>query len=194
MFDRKILSAIVIGAGWLIAVVAAQQPVPAPAAQAQQPGPQPVPAVLQNYKPVTAERLKKPEDGDWLMARRTYDGWGFSPLAQITTDNVKRLQPVWVFATGVPNGHEAPPIVNNGVMFVVTPGNQVIAIDAKTGVQQRMPKGDAGLESPLVAWSAEPSAVRKLKANRQIARVAMLLAVRRFENGDELRQAGAMLR
>ena len=40
---------------------------------------------------------------------------------------------MWVFSTGVANGHEAPPIVNNGVMFVATPGNQVIAIDAKTG-------------------------------------------------------------
>ena len=40
----------------------------------------PVPLVLQNYKPVTAERLKNPEDGDWLMIRRTYDGWGYSPL------------------------------------------------------------------------------------------------------------------
>ena len=94
-----------------------------------------MPAVLQNYKLVTPERLRKPEDGDWLMARRTYDGWGYSPLSQITPANVKRLQPVWVFATGVANGHEAPPIVNNGVMFVSTPGNQVIAIDAKTGVQ-----------------------------------------------------------
>ena len=67
------------------------------------------------------------------MVRRTYDGWGYSPLDQITSGNVSRLQPVWVFATGVTNGHEAPPIVNNGVMFVATPGNQVIAIDAKTG-------------------------------------------------------------
>ena len=52
---------------------------------------------------------------------------------QITPGNVSRLQPVWVFATGSVNGHEAPPIVNNGVMFVATPGNQVIALDAKTG-------------------------------------------------------------
>ena len=93
----------------------------------------PMPAILQNYKPVTAERLKKPDDGDWLMVRRTYDGWGYSPLDQITPANVARLQPVWVFSTGVTNGHEAPPIVNNGVMFVATPGNQVIALDAKTG-------------------------------------------------------------
>jgi alcohol dehydrogenase (cytochrome c) len=83
--------------------------------------------------PVTAERLKKPADGDWLMVRRTYDGWGYSPLTQIARDTVKRLQPAWVLATGVTNGHEAPPIVNHGVMFVATPGNQAIAIEAKTG-------------------------------------------------------------
>ena len=43
------------------------------------------------------------------------------------------MQPVWSFSTGAINGHEATPIVNNGVMFVSTPGNQVIAIDARTG-------------------------------------------------------------
>src|SRR5947208_903033 len=85
------------------------------------------------YRPVTAERLKHPADGDWLMVRRTYDGWGYSPLDKISPANVRRLQPIWSFSTGVTNGHEAPPIVNNGVMFVATPGNQVIAIDAKRG-------------------------------------------------------------
>jgi alcohol dehydrogenase (cytochrome c) len=97
------------------------------------PPPTPVPAILQNYKPVTSERLTNPDDGDWLMVRRMYTGWGYSPLDQITPDNVTRLQPAWVFATGVTNGHEAPPIVNRGVMFVATPSNQVMAIDAVTG-------------------------------------------------------------
>ena len=76
--------------------------------------PLPLPPGLQPYKLVTADRLKQPEDGDWLMIRRTYNGWGYSPLDQITTSNVAGLQPAWVFATGVTNGHEAPPIVNNG--------------------------------------------------------------------------------
>ena len=67
------------------------------------------------------------------MVRRTYDGWGYSPLDQITPANIARLQPAWVFSTGVNNGHEAAPIINNGVMFVATPGNQVIALDAKNG-------------------------------------------------------------
>src|SRR4029077_5480096 len=104
-----------------------------PSPPAPPPPPATTPSILQNYKAVDAERLKHPGDGDWLMVRRTYSGWGYSPLEQITPANVTRLQPVWSFSTGVTNGHEAPPIVNNGVMFVATPGNQVIAIDAKTG-------------------------------------------------------------
>ena len=85
------------------------------------------------YRPVTDERLENPEPENWLFYRGTYDGWGYSPLDQIDTDNVASLVPVWTFSTGVNSGHEAPPIVNDGVMFVTTPGNQVIAIDARTG-------------------------------------------------------------
>ena len=105
-------------------------------AQLQPPPPPvvaPMPAILKAYSPVTDERLKNPADGDWLMIRRTYDGWGYSPLDQITPANVSRLEPAWVFSTGVNNGHEAPPIVNNGVMFVATPGHRVVAVDARTG-------------------------------------------------------------
>ena len=127
---RRTFTAFVIATvGLTIALPAAQRAAPPPT-----PAPTlPMPAILQTYQPVTAERLLQPSDGDWLMIRRTYDGWGYSPLNQITTSNVARLQPVWVFSTGVPNGHEAPPLVNNGVMFMATPGNQVIAVDAKSG-------------------------------------------------------------
>jgi len=112
------------------ATASAQQPLPPlPTPET----PRPVPPILQGYKPVTAERLKQPEESDWLMYRRTYDGWGYSPLSQITTENVGRLKPVWTLQTGQIEGHQAPPIVNNGVMFVATPGNQVLAIDAKKG-------------------------------------------------------------
>jgi alcohol dehydrogenase (cytochrome c) len=128
-FMRNVCAtAIVVAAG--MATAAAQQTI-APASATPVPGP--MPDILERYTPVTAERLKKPEDGNWLHFRRTYDGWGYSPLAQINADNVARLQPVWSYATGQIEGHQAPPIVNNGVMFVATPGNQVIALEAKTG-------------------------------------------------------------
>lgn len=113
--------------------IAAQRPARAPVPPPPPPVPLPMPEILKSYQPVTAERLLKPADGEWLMVRRTYDGWGYSPLDQITPANVARLQPAWIFATGAMNGHEAPPLVNNGVMIVSTPGNQVIAIEAKTG-------------------------------------------------------------
>ena len=122
----------ILGASLLAWLVATQAPVilspslPAPPAA-------PMAALLRDYKTVTAEGLKNPAPGDWPMVRRTWDGWGYSPLDQITPANVARLQPAWVVSTGVSNGHEAPPIVNNGVMFVATPGNQVIALNAKTG-------------------------------------------------------------
>jgi alcohol dehydrogenase (cytochrome c) len=108
-------------------------PNPMPANGEAVTAPAPMPAILANYKPVTAERLMKPGDGDWLMFRRTYDGWGYSPLSQITPANAARLKPVWTLTTGQLEGHQAPPIVNGGVMFVATPGNQVMAMNAETG-------------------------------------------------------------
>jgi alcohol dehydrogenase (cytochrome c) len=115
-----------------LAIAAATVALGTTAGSAQQQPPAATPP-LPTYKTVTAERLKEPEDGDWLMMRRTYDGWGYSPLTEITPANVARLQPVWSVSTGVTNGHEAPPIVNNGVMFASTPGNQLIALDARSG-------------------------------------------------------------
>ena len=126
---HRILRTAILACVVPVSLTAAPQTPPA----SQQAPPAPMPIVLQNYKPVTAERLKHPADADWLMIRRTYDGWGYSPLVQITPGNVARLQPVWVLATGVNNGHEASPIVNDGVMVVATPGSQVIAVDVRTG-------------------------------------------------------------
>src|SRR6478672_4597248 len=88
---------------------------------------------IENYSPVTSARLENPEPGNWLMTRGNYKGWSYSSLGQINTSNVKSLVPVWSFSTGVDSGHESPPIVNNGVMFISTPYSQVIALDAATG-------------------------------------------------------------
>ncbi len=104
------------------------------AARAQAlPEPVPLPGVLRDYAPVTEERLLNPEDANWLSIRGTYDGWGYSPLDEITVENVGRLRPVWGFATGETPVHESAPLVNNGVMFITTPNNQVVALEAATG-------------------------------------------------------------
>ncbi|MGH9333144.1 MAG: PQQ-binding-like beta-propeller repeat protein, partial [Vicinamibacteria bacterium] len=82
---------------------------------------------------VTDERLEKPEPESWLMYRGNYASWGYSPLDQIRRENVSELYPVWTFSTGVGEGHQSPPLVNGGVMYLTTPWHQVLALDARTG-------------------------------------------------------------
>ncbi|MED5412981.1 MAG: PQQ-dependent dehydrogenase, methanol/ethanol family [Pseudomonadota bacterium] len=90
-------------------------------------------AATDSYSNVTDARLINPEERNWLSYRGNLEGWGFSMLDEITVDNVANLEPVWTFSTGVLGGHESPPIVNDGVMFVTTPGNLLYAIDAASG-------------------------------------------------------------
>ncbi len=135
MFPRRCLSGFVAAGlmGLAATIAAGQRQAPPELKIPEQPPAAPPPTALQDYQPVTAERLKNPADGEWLMLRRTYDGWGYSPLSDITAGNVHRLKPVWVMSTGVTNAHEAPPIVNGDVMFVALAHNQVMAIDVKSG-------------------------------------------------------------
>ena len=88
---------------------------------------------LPPYNPVTQERLLNPEESNWLMYRGTYDSHGYSTLDQINTENVDELEMVWSFSTGLREGHQAPPIVNDGYMYVSTPQNHIIALNARTG-------------------------------------------------------------
>jgi len=83
--------------------------------------------------PVSDARLLAPEAHNWLSYRGTLNGWGYSPLDQIDSYNVGELVPVWTFSTGVTGGHEAPPVVNDGVMYLTTPENLVYALDAASG-------------------------------------------------------------
>ncbi|MEQ8953906.1 MAG: PQQ-binding-like beta-propeller repeat protein, partial [Gammaproteobacteria bacterium] len=88
---------------------------------------------ISSYNPVTDARLINPEPRNWLSYRGNLEGWGYSALDQVNANNVAELEPVWTFSTGVDGGHEAPPIVNDGIMYVTTPGNLVYAMDAASG-------------------------------------------------------------
>ena len=86
-----------------------------------------------DYSLVTDDRLNNPEPENWLMYRGTYDSHGFSPLDQINSRNVKKLKPLWTLSTGMREGHQSPPIVNDGYLFITTPHNHVMAVNAVTG-------------------------------------------------------------
>ncbi|MGH7324677.1 MAG: PQQ-dependent dehydrogenase, methanol/ethanol family [Candidatus Rokuibacteriota bacterium] len=107
---------------------------------------------IMGYRPVTDQRLAEPEPANWLMTRGNYEGWSYSPLDQINVHNVKKLAPAWALSTGVDSGHQAPLLVNNGIMFVATPYNQVIAVEAKSGkllwrYKREMPEGHSVLHN-----------------------------------------------
>ena len=84
------------------------------------------------FQPVTDAMLQNPDPADWLNWRRTLDGWGYSPLDQIDTENVDQLQLVWGWRLG-PGLSQPTPLVHDGVMFIPSPRNVVQAVDAATG-------------------------------------------------------------
>lgn len=72
---------------------------------------------------------------EWLMYGHDYTNQRWSELSQIDTDNVTDLRPAWVYQTGVGRlgSFETTPLVYGGVMYITTPYNNVIALDARTG-------------------------------------------------------------
>ncbi|HEY6507101.1 MAG TPA: PQQ-binding-like beta-propeller repeat protein, partial [Vicinamibacterales bacterium] len=88
---------------------------------------------VKNYVPVTDEMLKNPPPGDWLMARRNYQAWSYSPLTEVTRANVKDLRLAWVWNITETGANQNMPIAHNGVVYVVNPGNIVQALDGATG-------------------------------------------------------------
>ena len=136
----RVDSAITIGAAPAADSDPAPPPAQAQAPQTEEPGGD-VPAgrttrfgnrQVTSLTPVTDALLWQPPAADWLTWRRTLDNHGYSPLDQITRDNVTELQLAWVLS--MKDGTNQPtPLVHDGVMFLVNPGNVVQALDASSG-------------------------------------------------------------
>ena len=85
-----------------------------------------------DFVPVTDAMLQNPDPAHWLMWRRTLDSWGYSPLDQISRDNVDELRLVW--SRGLTEGRQqGTPLVYDGVMYMPNPSDVIQAIDAATG-------------------------------------------------------------
>ena len=82
--------------------------------------------------PVTDAELQDPSPDEWLMWRRTLNGWGYSPLDQVNRDNVAGLRMVWSRGLG-PGRQQGTPLVRNGVMYMPNPRDLIQALDAVTG-------------------------------------------------------------
>ena len=85
------------------------------------------------FVPVTDAMLQAPSDDDWLMWRRTLDGWGYSPLDQIDRSNVGDLRLAWSRALSAGGRQQGTPLVYDGVLYMPNPSDVIQAIDAVTG-------------------------------------------------------------
>ncbi len=119
---------------------------------------------------VSFDEILHPASGDWLTYNGEVSGNRYSPLAQINTANVKRMQLQWIYTVPLwkqfyPDtsyyrenmqyfGLETTPLVVDGILYGTGP-QQAYALDARTGQQiwrykrKRTPGivGDAGLAS-----------------------------------------------
>jgi PQQ-dependent dehydrogenase (methanol/ethanol family) len=75
------------------------------------------------------------QSANWLVYGGDLANTRHSPKGEINADNVKDLRLKWIFQTGIIGSFENTPIVEDGVMYVTTPYNQVFAVDAVNGRQ-----------------------------------------------------------
>jgi glucose dehydrogenase len=122
---------------------------------------------------VAAQDSRTPRSGDWPMYRHDLAGTGYSPLTQITPQNVANLTQAWSYrlqgeAPAVPAGRggagagtvnsQATPIVIDGVMYLPA-ANRVVALEAETGkeIWQFPLTGGAPSRRGVAYWAGEGS-------------------------------------
>jgi alcohol dehydrogenase (cytochrome c) len=93
--------------------------------------------------------------GDWPTSGYTLEDNRYVS-STITPDNVAQLAPAWTTQIADTGEQEAAPIIINGIMYVSTPHNSVLALDATTGA---------------LKWDASytPSAVLDFAVNRGVS-------------------------
>ena len=111
----------------------------------------------ERFTPVRDADLANPPGGDWLHWRGNPGSWGYSPLDQIDTGNVHRLQLAWSWGMEQGRSQQAP-LVRNGVLYLSNPANVIQALDGIDGTplweyRRTFPEGRRGGQlRTLAVW------------------------------------------
>jgi len=92
-------------------------------------------------------------DGEWHQYGRTPFGQRYSPLDQITAENVSTLKEVWRYQTGDvkrpedvgETTYQVTPLKVKDTLYLCTPHNWAIALDAKTGKEKWKYDANSGM-------------------------------------------------
>jgi alcohol dehydrogenase (cytochrome c) len=107
---------------------------PAAAATAAAVAAAPSPAGDSSISPTAAQLVAAASDNDdWMLPGKNYENNRYTGLAQVTPSNVKSLAKAWTTAIADDGQQETSPIVWHGTMYLTTPHESVLALDAKTG-------------------------------------------------------------
>jgi len=105
------------------------------------------------FTSVTSAMLMKARNdaSNWLIYGRDYTNQRWSPLTQINTSNVGGLRVSWIYQTGISRlgSFETSPVVVNGVMYVTTPFNTAMALDARNGKELWRYEHKPSITSPI---------------------------------------------
>ncbi|CAA9496533.1 MAG: hypothetical protein AVDCRST_MAG91-813, partial [uncultured Sphingomonadaceae bacterium] len=86
---------------------------------------------------------------DWRTYGVNLEGDRFSLLTQIDRSNVTQLREVWRFETGA-GGIQTSPLMIGGLLYTITPQQDVVALDAATG-------------KPVWTWDAPEPAEQQVR-------------------------------
>ncbi|QSY95518.1 glucose/quinate/shikimate family membrane-bound PQQ-dependent dehydrogenase [Rhizobium bangladeshense] len=92
-------------------------------------------------------------DGEWHQYGRTPFGQRYSPLDQITAENVSTLKEAWRYQTGdvkrpediSETTYQVTPLKVKDTLYLCTPHNWAIALDAKTGKEKWKYDSNSGM-------------------------------------------------
>ena len=118
-------------------------------------GDKPGTLALEGSKGRVADPDGIPPDGEWPVYAGTGHGLRYSPLTDITADNVARLEPAWQYRTGdmrrpddvTETTYQVTPLKIGNRLYLCTPHNIAIALDADTGKEVWRFDAQSGMES-----------------------------------------------
>ena len=104
---------------------------------------------------------------NWPRSHGGFSSMRFSSLDQINKNNVEKLKLAWIYnSKDGKKGIEANPVVYDGLVYVPTPGNQIVCLDGATGKEIWRYKAKRGYQDVakrgLLIWEDKKNNILRL--------------------------------
>ena len=104
---------------------------------------------------------------NWPRSHGGFSSMRFSSLDQINKNNVEKLKLAWTYnSKDGKEGIEANPVVYDGLVYIPTPGNQIVCLDGATGKEIWRYKAKRGYQNVakrgLLIWEDKKNNILRL--------------------------------